>query len=210
VTRGRAGARPGTRLSGLALLGAALAMPTPVQAQGEAHTQPGSASDFRVQLSAGAGLSRLDTGCAGAGCDRSDTAARAALAVTVVRGLALEALVLDFGRAREPRGTGTLQQRVRATGLGLMAPLELGPRLGAELRVGIARVQVRRSALPAGAVPAPGAGDGSSPEFYGGLGLTLALTPQLWLQVGRDTTQAPLADGTRRVGATTAGLALRF
>lgn len=207
----RAAARLPAPLPALALAAALLAA-APARAQIAAHSLPGTASDFRVQLALGAGLSRWDSGCGGgAACDDGGSAGRAALAVTVVRGLALEAVALDLGRAEQRQGGQggqVLRQQARMLGLGLMAPLELGPRLGAELRAGIGRVQVRRE-RSAGAA-APLAVDDASPEFYAGAALTLALAPQVWLQVGWDATLARLDAGTRRIGAATAGVALRF
>jgi hypothetical protein len=169
---------------------------------------PGSAASYRVFASAGGGIGEHALDCRDRlDCSRRSTAARGTLAVAVVPGLALEAVVLDFGRTEWQRPGLQLRERPRLTGLGLMAPLDLGPGLGAELRGGLGSAQTQRERITA---QGNERSDRRSPQFYLGAALVLHLAPQAGLHWAVDTSLADLEQGTARVSATSLGLSLRF
>jgi len=191
------------------LLASVLALP-PAHASdwGPAAPPPGSAASYRVFASVGGGIGEHAFDCRDRlDCGRRTTAARATLAVALLPGLALEGVALDFGRAEWQRFGLRVNERPRLLGVGLMAPLDLGPGLTAELRGGMGQVQVRRDRITLDSreqlVP-------SSPQFYLGAALVLQLTPQVGLHFAVDTSLAELEQGTARVSASTAGLSLRF
>lgn len=169
---------------------------------------PGSAASYRVFASAGGGVGEHALDCRDRlDCERRSSAGRATLALALLPGLALEAVVLDFGRSEWQRPGVRLRERPRLTGLGLMAPLDLGPRLGAELRGGLGSVQTQRERItPQGTERTAR----RSPQFYAGAALVLHLAPQAGVHFAIDASLADVEQGTARVSATSLGLSLRF
>lgn len=188
-----------------ALLAAA---PSAARDWGPAAPLPGSAATYRVFASVGGGIGEHALDCFDRqDCGRSTTASRATLAVALLPGLALEGVVLDFGRSEWQRPGLRVKEQPRMVGLGLMAPLDVAPRLGAELRGGIAQVQNRRQRITAGGHSERKI---SNPQWYLGAALVLHLAPNAGLHFAVDATLAEFEQGTARVSASTVGLSLRF
>jgi hypothetical protein len=197
----------------VALLGAAAvsllsAAPATASSWGPAAPLPGSAATYRVFASVGGGIGEHALDCFDRqDCGRSTTASRATLAVALLPGLALEGVVLDFGRSEWHRPGLRVKEQPRLIGLGLMAPLDVAPRLGAELRGGIAQVQNRRQRIT---IDIQSERKTSNPQWYLGAALVLHLAPNAGLHFAVDASLAEFEQGTARVSASTVGLSLRF
>jgi hypothetical protein len=204
----RRAARRYGRLPGAALAGAWLCAAAASAQAREPAPPPSPASAYRVFASVGGGIGEHELDCAERQpCRRSAGAARLTLGLALVPGLVLEGMALDFGRTEWRRGAVRVQERPRLLGLGLMAPLDLGPQLGVELRGGMARVQTRRDRIVTQGAQGQTL---TTAQFYLGAALVLQLSPNAGLHLGLDASQADLEPGPARVSAATAGLTLRF
>jgi hypothetical protein len=165
--------------------------------------------DFRVQLGLTGGLAQVQADCGGSGpCDRSAGAARATLAFTLVRGLALEAQAARYGAIQRRIAGADVGEKITVAGLGLMAPFEVGPATTLELRGGWARVDTAQERRDAGGVTVSRRFSSSQPTL--GVALGYALAPNVGWTIAWDATLAELDGGTRRVAAVTTGLTVRF
>jgi hypothetical protein len=196
----------------VALLLAAAGLAPHVQASdwdaGAGAAPPGSAASYRVYLSAGGGLAEHETDCLDRqGCRRSSGAARATLALMVIPGLALEAVAVDFGHSAWQRPDLRVRERPRLLGFGFMAPMDVAPRLVAELRGGIGRVAVQRERQFS---DRRDTSTQSTPQFYLGAALVAQLGTNAGVHFAVDASLAELEQGTARVNAASLGLTLRF
>lgn len=176
-----------------------------------ALTAPSSAQAQRRELgyvSAGGGWSSLRTDCSLAQtCDQVAVGGRLVGGWVLAPGIAAEALLIDFGRARTRRQSGEATVHQQMLGLGTAVQLELGGGLLANFRGGLAASRVERALQQAGRRSREST---LYLDGYGGFSLLLRIGRDLALEVGFDATG--LEDQVSRDSAAIGfvGLSLRF
>jgi hypothetical protein len=154
----------------------------------------------------GGGPSAVGASCEGGGngCTNSSQGGRLVAGVFVQRGLALELLGINFGKARLGQGSGGSTETRRMLGFGSALQLELGGGLAAQLRGGVAAVRSVRE----GAVNSRAVGGGS--DGYAGVSLLYRVNRQVAIEASFD---ALGFDGQRNNDSSalgSIGVSLRF
>ncbi len=183
-----------TLLGGLVLAAAA---------QAESALKPGP------YLVAAAGQSSYESDCSGLQrCDTSGNSFKFVAGYRVGGGLAVEGVVLDFGKTTGAIGANTADLQVRAIGVGGALHADLAPRLGATLRLGLASVRANGTGSIGGSQVL--SESDSSIEAYYGVAFAFAFTKTVALEAAWDATQGQLNGDGGRVGAFSVGVKFSF
>jgi len=176
-----------------------------------------SSYDERVYFGAAGGFAFHDLSCPRyVDCDRNAAAARGALGIVVQPGLAVEGLVLSFGKTRSREAGFDTESTVLLGGVGAVALVEYGGGVIGKARLGLGgvRTDTQRRALGSNTAGSNTAAGGSGvnwePAVYAGLSLGLAVTRNFLIELHYDATSADFAYRRGRADALTAGLSLRF
>jgi hypothetical protein len=159
----------------------------------------------RAYLSGGGGPSAVGASCQGStSCSNSSQGGRLVAGVFVKRGLAVELVGIDFGKARLGQGGATVTETRRMLALGSALQLELGADLAAQFRGGVAALRsVREGAFSNRAV-------GAGTEGYAGFSLLYRVNRQVAIEASFD---AVGFDGRRNSDSSALGgigVSLRF
>lgn len=174
-----------------------------------AAAQAQSALSTGPYLIVAAGQSAFEADCSGLqSCDKSDNAFKFIGGYRFGGGLAVEGVVLDFGKTTGALGGASADLQVRAVGVGAALHADLAPRLGVTLRLGLANVRAQGTGSFGGSQVL--SESDSTMEAYAGVGLNFAFTKTLALEAGWDGTRGELNGDGGRVSAFTLGLKLSF
>ena len=209
----RANLRLAVRRAARASGTAALLLPALCAAQSGGQLAYGEASfGERVYLGAAGGFAFHDLSCPRyVDCDRNAVAARGALGIAVQPGLAVEGLVLSFGKTRSREAGFEIANSVLLGGVAAVALVEYGGGIVGKARLGLGgvRTHTQRRAIGSNAA-ASGSGVSWQPAVYAGFSLGLAVTRNLLIELHYDATSADYVYREGRADALTAGLSLRF
>lgn len=159
-------------------------------------------------LAAGGG-STYETDCGGFDrCDDSGAAFKLVGGYRLGGGLALEAVVMDFGKTTASIGSASADIKVRAIGGGAAFTGDLAPNLRTVLRLGIANVRAKGSGSLGGSTVFTESD--SSTEVYAGIGFAFSFTKNVAVEFGWDGTRGNINGEGGRVSALTAGVMLSF
>jgi len=155
------------------------------------------------------GQSEFEADCSGLqSCDKSGNAIKAIGGYRFGGGLAVEGVVLDFGKTTGALGGATADLKVRAIGVGAALHADLAPRLGVTLRAGLANVRAEGIGSFGGAQVL--SESDSSMQAYVGVGFAFSFTKTLALEAAWDGSRGELNDDGGRVSAFTLGLKFSF
>jgi opacity protein-like surface antigen len=155
------------------------------------------------------GQSDYDADCSGLqSCDKTDSAFKVIGGYRFSRGWAVEAVALDFGKTTAALGTNSADVKVRAIGGGVALHADLGPRLGATVRVGMANVRAEGTGRVGNTVVL--SESDSSMEAYAGVGLAFSFTKNMAIEAGWDSTRGELDGDGGRVSAFSLGVKFSF
>lgn len=186
----------------LILVAAALLLGTGA-AQAQSALLPGP------YLVAAAGGSSFETDCSGlSSCDKSGDAFKFVAGYRLGGGLAVEGLVLDFGRTSGALGGATAELKVRAIGGGAALHLDAAPHLGITLRLGMASVRAEGTGSSGGVIVTNDSE--SSLQPYVGMAVQFAFTKTVALELAWDNTRGEFQGDGGRVSAFTAGVRVSF
>ncbi|RZL31230.1 MAG: hypothetical protein EOP35_22485, partial [Rubrivivax sp.] len=170
-----------------------------------------------VYITVAGGTSHLNLDCAGATtCDSGDTGLKLVGGYQFGNGFSLELGYFSYGKFRAADGTLGLTVKPTAFTLGRAYALPLGADWGVNLRLGVAHVKTKVSAVSG---TLTGNANESKAKVYAGAGITYAISKTVKLELGADSTEAEFAGekgtirqfslGAREV-AGTAGAAAHF
>lgn len=155
------------------------------------------------------GQSEYDADCSGLqSCDKSGNAVKAIGGYRFGGGLAIEGVLLDFGKTTGAISGASADLKVRAIGVGAALHADLAPRLGATLRAGLANVRAEGTGS-LGSTTVLSESD-SSMQAYVGVGFAFSFTKTLALEAAWDGTRGELNGDGGRVSAFTLGLKFSF
>jgi len=172
-----------------AIVLAALLAATAAHADSQAHGYIGAAG----------GVTHVNLDCTGAtSCDTSDTGAKLFGGYNFGNGFSLEAGYVSFGKFKGSDGTLSATIKPTAITLGGAFSLPLNTDWGMNFRLGVAQVKTKVNAS-SGALS--GSDSESKAKVYAGLGLTYAVSKDVKLELGFDSTEAQFAGekGTLRL-----------
>lgn len=158
-------------------------------------------------LLAAGGTSKYDDSCAGTTtCDTTGNSFKFVGGYRLGNSIAVEGVVLDFGKAKVTIGSLSGELKTTAYGGGVALYADTGPWLF-NARLGIASVKAKATARQ-------GTNSGSTSETttsaYAGLGVGYRFTDAVSLELGYDTTRAKIAGEDENVSAFTIGIGVKF
>jgi hypothetical protein len=163
----------------------------------------------RAYASVGGGVSSFAADCGDSReCDRVGNTVRGALGVFLAPWYGGEIAAADFGNSRVGGARGEAEFGVRMAGIGVVFPVDYGPRFNGLLRLGLANVRTTLRTQAPGSPEQVSAS--SSLEGYYGFTMGIMVAPNLAIEFSLDGTRAYVGDVGGRVDALTVGLSLRF
>lgn len=158
-------------------------------------------------LLVGGGTSKLDDSCEGTtSCDTTGSSVKFVGGWRLGGGIAVEAVALDFGKAKAAIGSLTGEFKTTAYGGGVAVYGDAGAWLF-NARLGVASVKLK-STFRQGT--ASGSDSESTTSAYVGLGAGYRFTEMVSIELGYDTTRAKLGGEDINVSAFTVGLGIKF
>jgi len=157
------------------------------------------AAEPQVYVSAAAGATHINLDCTGTtSCDNSDTGGKLAVGYAFGNGFSVEAGYMSFGKFRGADNTASVSLKPTAFTLGGAYALPLNTDWGLNVRLGLAQVKTQASATIG---TLSGSDSQSKAKAYAGIGLTYAVSKNVKLELGFDSTEAQYASakGTLRL-----------
>jgi OmpA-OmpF porin, OOP family len=156
-------------------------------------------------LSLGAGPSKYNDSCEGVSrCDTTGTGFKLVAGHQFSQGLAVEGVVMNFGKLTGSDSGFDITLKAQAIGIGAAVYGNLSPTVTVLARLGIAQVKLKVNATG-------GFSDSeSTTKPYAGLGLQWNFMPSTFLDVSWDSTQAKYAGENENVSTFSVGVGLRF
>lgn len=186
-------------LAALALATAALFTSGAAQAQ--------HAADAGGYLLGAFGVSSFEVDCTGtSSCDKNGSSLKLVGGYRMASGIALEGVLMNFGKAKARDSGLDVTLKIQAAGLGAAFSADLSPAVNGTLRLGIA--SVKTSGDVSGFVSGSISERKTKPYFGFGLGYRFA--PNMWLEGGFDSTTGEIEGDDGTVSAFSIGLGLRF
>lgn len=167
-----------------------------------------ASAQAQVYGTVAAGASHLNVDCTGTtACDASGSGAKIVGGYAFGNGFSLEAGYVSFGKFRAADATASLEAKPSAFTLGGAFALPLGNDWGLNLRLGVAQVKTKVSAVVG---TLSGSDSESKAKLYAGLGVTYAISQAVKLELGVDTTQAEYAGEKGNLRLVTLGATFAF
>jgi OOP family OmpA-OmpF porin len=182
-----------------------LALAGSLFASGAAQAQ--QAADAGGYLLGAFGQSSFDVDCTGASsCDKNGSALKLVGGYRMASGIALEGVLMNFGKATA-RDTGLdVTLKIQAIGVGAAFSADLSPSWIGTLRLGIA--SVKTTGEVSGILSGSESERKTKPYF--GLGLGYKIAPNMWIEGGLDSTRGEIEGDDGTVSAVSIGLGIRF
>lgn len=145
-----------------------------------------------VYVSVAAGATHASLTCTGAAvkCDTSDTGGKAAVGYDFGNGFSLEAGYMSFGKFGASNATSSATLKPTAFTLGGAYAFPLGNEWGMNVRLGAAQVKTKGEATQGNQ---SGSTSETKTKVYAGVGLTYAISSNVKLELGLDSTEGQIA-----------------
>lgn len=175
---------------------------------GAAAAQAAEPAPSPFYISAAAGPAHLSVDCSGAtSCDTSSTGGKLMAGYSFGNGFSLEGGYINFGKARATDGNSATTLKPSALVLGGGYSLPLGGNWGMVVRLGVAQVKAKADLY---FQTQHGSASERETKLYAGLGATYAISSQVKLELGVDSTQGQFAGQKGHVRLVSVGATFSF
>lgn len=167
-----------------------------------------AAAQAQVYGTVAGGASHINADCVGAtSCDKTGTGIKLVGGYGFGNGFSLEAGYMTFGKVAASNSSSSLTLKPTAFTFGGAYALPMGSDWGLNVRLGVAQVKTKVNATLGSA---SGSDSESKANVYAGLGLTYAVSKDVKLELGIDSTTAHYAGESGSVRLLSLGATFAF